>query len=837
MGPRNVGSSGQPSLHRQVSQGATGGPERGRGPDNKSRGEQISELRDFRDNFNLAGSGPPSFSGPSSIVEQSRGQSDRGSYNQPQQYHPQHTAIVSVSANPGGGRDQSAKQPSPKQGGNSSTGAGPPHTTHHQLPYSQHHGPEGGMGMGRGHSRSPPTPSTSSKGSSPPSLASVNPDIPSLQNQKRYSPPSHGNNVATAANIPVASIIGKQPGDHSNTMLDATTPPTPTVAVASVSPDSTTLSLNSGTMVSAISTSDSTLTSTSVGSASSQATVATTTSNIAKKSTLNPNAKEFVLNPTAKAFVPQNTIQTPAPVSVHRPPSALTPQQTHPQRPITPGQNVSGQPVAVQYNAHPAAAHFQVHPHSAANFSAVSGGQGSPSVATVHQSHPQMQGPLIQYIPNPAAYASSHLAAQAVVQQVQGAQVAGQGQVVTQGSGVPPSYATPQHFGITGATPTTVGPPPPPHAASAQQQQVQLQVRYPRSGPGNSAQGNVPQTPPTMQQSSQPNQPRGQAQGTNDVTSPSVLAATGQPILAPPNSQTPGGLPTDSQQPNIAALGYHQMFNPQMTAAHLIQATNPAGATGMMMRLPNGAVVPIPSSMAQMTANNPTLQQSVVAAQQAHASATTGLPPPPQSGPPPPQQSSDQTQQNSGPGSLPPPGGMSLPSPGGNVVTWVPQHHGAQPQSVIPGPPPSTSGIGAPPGPPPGQPIQGQPPPPSSGAPIPPPGQQQSGGQSTPAPSPGPAMMYSVQPPGGIAAAAAAHHGQSNTQSLHFTANYPSGVVVLPPNHAAPAGMHAIHHQTIMSQAGSMPVQPGQPVTSMPGAMPPPIHHYMQHQPGVQGRL
>ena len=179
---------------------------------------------------------------------------------------------------------------------------------------------------------------------------------------------------------------------------------------------------------------------------------------------------------------------------------------------------------------------------------------------------------------------------------------------------------------------------------------------------------------------------------------------------------------------------------------------------------------------------------------------------------------------------------MSLPSPGGNVVTWVPQHHGAQPQSVIPGPPPSTSGIGAPPGPPPGQPLQGQPPP-SSGAPIPPPGQQQSGGQSTPAPSPGPAMMYSVQPPGGIAAAAAAHHGQSNAQSLHFTANYPSGVFVLPPNHAAPAGMHAIHHQTIMSQAGSMPVQPGQPVTSMPGAMPPPIHHYMQHQPGVQGSL
>jgi len=569
---------------------------------------------------------------------------------------------------------------------------------------------------------------------------------------------------------------------------------------------------------------------------SSPSSTASSAVNVAKKSTLNPNAKEFVLNPTAKAFVPAAALPT-AVQSVHRPPTALTPQQAHPQRPITPGQSVGGQAhqaVAVQYNSHPTT-HFQVHPHTGANFSAVSGAQGSPSVATVQQSHPQMQGQLIQYIHNPAAYAaqqaaSSQLAAQAVVQQVQGSQIPGQGPVNPQGSGGPQSYGTPQHYGIPGGTPAAVGPPP--HNPSAQQQQVPLQVRYPRSGPGNSSQG-VSQTPPAMQQSSQSNQQRGQGQSANEVTSPSVLAATGQPLLAPPNSQTPSGL-QDSQQPNISALGY-QMFNPQM-AAHLIQATNPAGATSVMMRLPNGQVMPIASSMAQMSASSAALQQ---AAQQAQASATTGIPPP-QPGPPP-QQSSDQTQ-NTGPGSLPPPGGMSLPSPGGNVVTWVPHHHGAQPPSVIPGPPP-TSGIGAPPSHPSNQPPQNQPPPPSSaGPPIPPPGQQQSGGQITPAPSPGPGMMYSVQPPGGIAQGqgAPAHHGQGNAQSLHFAANYPSGpgVFVLPPGHAS-AGMHAIHHQTIMSQAGSMPMQSanGQPITSMSGVMPPPIHHYMQHQPGVQGNI
>ena len=178
--------------------------------------------------------------------------------------------------------------------------------------------------------------------------------------------------------------------------------------------------------------------------------------------------------------------------SVHRPPTALTPQQTHPQRSLTPGQSVGGtghQPVAVQYNTHPAP-HFQVHPQTGANFSPVSGAQGNPSVATVQQSHPQMQGQLIQYIHNPAAYAaqaaSSHLAAQAVVQQVQGTQIPGQNPISAQGSGVPPTYGTPQHYGIPGGS-STVGPPP--HNPSAQQQQVPLQVRYPRSAPGNGNQG------------------------------------------------------------------------------------------------------------------------------------------------------------------------------------------------------------------------------------------------------------------------------------------------------------------------------------------------------------
>ena len=819
MGPR---SSGQPPIYRQISQG-TG--ERGRGPDSKTRGDQLSELRDFKDNFSLISSGPSSLPASSTIVEQ-RGMSERGGYSQQQQYHPQHTAIVSVSANPGGIRDPTAKQLSPKQGSHSGTVHS--HTTHHQHPYQQQ-GQDGTAGMGRVHSRSPPTPSSSSKGSSPPSLATINPDIqPSLQNQKRFSPSSHShaNNMVTAGNIPVASIVSKQQVESSNTIQsDARTPPTPTGAVSSTSPESSNLILTSGSMVSAAS--DSTSISGSAATASSQGTTTTPISSVVKKSTLNPNAKEFVLNPSAKAFVPAAALPTATP-SVHRPPTALTPQQTHPQRPITPGQNVSGQThpaVAVQYNTHPAN-HFQVHPHTGANFSAVSGAQGSPSVATVHQSHPQ----LIQYIPNPSAYAAqaatSHLAAQAVVQQVQGTQIQGQGPVNAQGSSVPPSYGTPQHYGIPGATATAVGPPP---QNSAQPQQVPMQVRYPRSGPGSSTQGNVSQTPPTIQQSSQPNQQRGQAQGSNEVASPSALAAAGQPLLAPPSSQNPGGL-QDTQQPNIAALGY-QAFNPQMAAAHLIQATNPGGTQSVMMRLPNGTVVPIASSMAQMTLNNAALQQ---AAQQAQASAGTGLPPP-QSGLPP-QQSSDQSQQNAGPGSLPPPGGMSLPSPGGNVVAWVP-HHGAQPPSVIPAPPPPTSGIGAPPGHPPGQPPQSQPPPPSSAGP-----QQQSGGQITPAPSPGPAMMYSVQPPGGIAGAQAAapHHGQSNAQSLHFAANYASGpgVFVLPPSHAS-AGMHAIHHQTMMSQAGPMPVQSanGQPITSMAGVMPPPIHHYMQHQPSVQGNV
>ena len=773
--------------------------------DAKTR-DAISDLKDFKEKFVLGDSGPASL--PSS-------NSDRSSYNQPP-FHGQPATIVSVSANPTSSRDPN-KQSSPKQHSGSSV-----HGSHHSHPYSQH-GPEQHGTGNRIHSRSPPTPSSSSKGSSPPSLASIGTDAPpSQQNSKRFSPSQSTGNNST---VPVASVASKQSIDANNARSDARTPPTPTVAVSSLPPDVSNLSIGSGQNAPSTSESPSTLPSTPISAAS----------NVATKSKLNPNAKEFVLNPTAKAFVPAAALPTVTP-SVHRPPTALTPQQTHPQRSLTPGQSVSGtghQPVAVQYNTHPAP-HFQVHPQTGANFSPVSGAQGNPSVATVQQSHPQMQGQLIQYIHNPAAYAaqaaSSHLAAQAVVQQVQGTQIPGQNPISAQGSGVPPTYGTPQHYGIPGGS-STVGPPP--HNPSAQQQQVPLQVRYPRSAPGNGNQG-VSQTPPAIQQSNQGNQQRGQGQGANDGASPSVLAATGQPLLAPPNSQAPGGI-QDSQQPNMSALGY-QMFNPQMAAAQLIQATNPAGAPSVMMRLPNGAVMPIASSMAQMSANN-ALQQ---AAQQAQASATSGIPPP-QPGHP--QQSSDQTQQNTGPGSLPPPGGMSLPSPGGNVVPWVPQPHGLQPPSVIPGPPPPTSGIGAPPSHPSGQPHQNQPPPPSSGGPpIPPPGQQQSGGQITPAPSPGPGIMYSVQPPSGMAQAqgAPAHHGQGNTQSLHFATNYPSGpgVYVLPPNHAS-AGMHAIHHQTVMSQAGSVPVQSanGQAITSMAGVMPPPIHHYMQHQPNVQGKF
>ena len=798
-------------MYRQTSQG---GGEKGRISDTKTR-DPISDLKNFKENFVLGEPGPTSLPSSNSNLEQ-RISTDRGSYNQ-QHYHGQTTAIVSVSANPASNRDQN-KQSSPKQ--NSGT---TPHGAHHHHQYSQH-GPESNIAGNRGHSRSPPTPSPSSKGSSPPSLASISTDVPaSLQNSKRFSPSQGtGNNSSSA---PVASIVNKQPIDNNNTgRTDVITPPTPTVAVSNVPPDVSNLSINPGPNVP--STTDSPSTFASGGSVTSATgTASSSVNNVAKKSNLNPNAKEFVLNPSAKAFVPAAT------PSVHRPPTALTPQQTHPQRSLTPGQSGTGhQPVAVQYNTHPAP-HFQVHPQTGANFSAVSGAQGSPSVPTVQQSHPHMQGQLIQYIHNPAAYAaqaaSSHLAAQAVVQQVQGTQIPGQSPISAQGSGVPPTYGTPQHYGIPGGS-STVGPPP--HNPSAQQQQVPLQVRYPRSAPGNNNQG-VSQTPPAIQQSSQSNQQRGQGQGTNEGTSPSVLAATGQPILAPPNSQAPGNL-QDSQQPNISALGY-QMFNPQMAAAQLIQATNPGGAPSVMMRLPNGAVMPIASSMAQMSANN-ALQQ---AAQQAQASASSGILPP-QPGHP--QQSND---QNTGPGSLPPPGGISLPSPGGNVVTWVPQPHGAQPQSVIPGPPPPTSGIGAPPNHPSGQPPQNQPPPPSSAGPqIPPPGQQQSGGQITPAPSPGPGMMYSVQPPSGMAQAqgAPAHHGQGNAQSLHFATNYPSGpgVYVLPPNHAS-AGIHAIHHQTVMSQAGSMPVQSanGQAITSMAGVMPPPIHHYMQHQPNVQGNI
>ena len=816
-------------LYRQVSQGSG---DRASLAEPKKRGDQMSELQNFKKNFVLDEAGTSANASP---AIESRGISDRAGYTQ-QQYTGQSNAVVSVSANPAGARDQHGKQSSPKQ--NTPAGSGS-HMGHHQGSYS-HQAQETHMIGNRVHSRSPPTPSTSSKGSSPPSLASINADsTTSIQNSKRFSPSqASGSNIDTPSTIPEASIANKQSIDGSGmARVDTRTPPTPTVAVPAVPPDLSNLSLSSGIVSSTSSSSESASTFAAGGSALPAANTSSA-ANVAKKSTLNPNAKEFVLNPSAKAFVPAASFPATAPASsVHRPPNAITPQQSYPQRSITPGQTVPGQAhqaVAVQYNTHPAP-HFQMHPNAGPNFSAVSVAQGSPSVATVQQSHPQMQGQLIQYIHNPAAYAAqaanSHLAAQGVVQQVQGNHVPGQGPINAQGSGAPQSYGAPQPYGIPGGSPATAGPPP--HNSPAQQQQVPLQARYPRNGPGNGGQ-NAPQIPPAMQQPSQPNQQRVQGQSANETSSQNVLAATGQPLLAPPNNQTQGGI-QDSQQPNITGLNY-QMFNPQIAAAHLIQATNPAGATSVMMRLPNGTVMPIASSMAQISANSAALQQ---AAQQAQASAATGIPPPQPGSLQ--QQSGDQTQQNPGPGSLPPPGGMSLPSPGGNVVTWVPQHHGAQPPSVMPGPPPPTSGI-APQSHPSGQPPQNQPPPPSSaGPPLPPHGQQQGGGQVTPAPSPGPNMMYSVQPPGGIpqAQGAPAHHSQGNAQSLHFAANYHSGpgVLVLPPNHAS-AGMHAIHHQTIMSQAGSMPLQSsnGQPITSMGGVMPPPIHHYMQHQTGVQGK-
>ena len=149
-----------------------------------------------------------------------------------------------------------------------------------------------------------------------------------------------------------------------------------------------------------------------------------------------------------------------------------------------------------------------------------------------------------------------------------------------------------------------------PHNSSAQQHQVQFQVRCPCSSPSNGNQS-VSQTSPAIQQSIQGNQQRGQGQGGNDGASPSVLAATGQPLLASLNSQASGGI-QDSQQPNMSALGYRN-FNPQMAAAQPNGVTNLAGAPSLMMGLPNGEVMPIESSMAQMSANN-ALQQ---AAQQA----------------------------------------------------------------------------------------------------------------------------------------------------------------------------------------------------------------------------
>jgi len=176
-------------------------------------------------------------------------------------------------------------------------------------------------------------------------------------NQKRYSP-MHGNgpavvNIASAANIPVASILAKQPVDTSGSVrMDSTTPPT--VAVASGSPDpNATLPIPSGitTSTSTSTASDSTATSTSIGTVITQATSTTTlSSQVVKKSTLNPNAKEFVLNPGAKSFVPAAT-------AIHRPPTALTPQ-----RPISAGPP-AGQPPQAVYAPVP----FQ----NTANFSGV----------------------------------------------------------------------------------------------------------------------------------------------------------------------------------------------------------------------------------------------------------------------------------------------------------------------------------------------------------------------------------------------------------------------------------------------------------------------------------
>ena len=147
-------------MYRQVSQNTS---ERGRLPDPKAR-DQISDLKNFKENFVLGEPGPVSLPTATSHTEQ-RLSSDRGSYNQ-QPYQGQATATVSVSANPSGVRDQNNKQSSPKQ----NTPAGhATHGNHHAHPYAQH-GPEINIAGNRVHSRSPPTPSTSSKGLTVPTV-------------------------------------------------------------------------------------------------------------------------------------------------------------------------------------------------------------------------------------------------------------------------------------------------------------------------------------------------------------------------------------------------------------------------------------------------------------------------------------------------------------------------------------------------------------------------------------------------------------------------------------------------------------------------------------------
>lgn len=155
-------------MDRQVSHGSA---ERGRETDTKIR-HQLSELGEFKENFRLVVSGPPSLPGSGTVTEKQP--SDRGGYGQQQQYHPQYTAIVSVLANPGGERDQNYKQCSPKQAPLAAPGS--IHTYYHLNPH-YHQGHDDIAGVARVHSSLLPAPSTYSKRLHHPFLASLNPDI------------------------------------------------------------------------------------------------------------------------------------------------------------------------------------------------------------------------------------------------------------------------------------------------------------------------------------------------------------------------------------------------------------------------------------------------------------------------------------------------------------------------------------------------------------------------------------------------------------------------------------------------------------------------------------